>query len=290
MMTKDFKDLLRAFNANAVKYLIVGGHALGVHLVPRMTKDLDLFIRSDPENAAAAFRALAQFGAPLEGMSPTDFADGTTFQIGQEPDRIDILQLHTWTRAWNRNPAPFEVLRALKKEGKVRLVGVSTPEHDQNSVIDLMRGGWVDVVQVIYNIFEQEPAAELLPAAAEAGVGGIVRVVFDEGSLTGKWTRDTVFPEGDFRRAYFEGDRLGRSVARAARVAEAIKGSGFTLAQAAIKFALAHDAVGTVIPGMRNPRQAEENCRVSDLPAMTPGLQQSLRGHNWRRGFWYAGK
>jgi aryl-alcohol dehydrogenase-like predicted oxidoreductase len=205
-------------------------------------------------------------------------------------DRIDILQLHTWTRAWNRNPEPFEVLRALKKEGKVRLVGVSTPEHDQNSVIDLMRGGWVDVVQVIYNIFEQEPAAELLPAAAEAGVGVIVRVVFDEGSLTGKWTRDTVFPEGDFRRAYFEGDRLGRSVARAARVAEAIKGSGFTLAQAAIKFALAHDAVGTVIPGMRNPRQAEENCRVSDLPAMTPGLQQSLRGHNWRRGFWYAGK
>jgi hypothetical protein len=103
MMTKDFKDLLRAFNANAVKYLIVGGHALGVHLVPRMTKDLDLFIRSDPENAAAALRALAQFGAPLEGMSPTDFADGTTFQIGQEPDRIDILQRIdgiTFEEAW----------------------------------------------------------------------------------------------------------------------------------------------------------------------------------------------
>jgi hypothetical protein len=68
-----------------------------------MTKDLDLFIRSDPENAAAAFRALAQFGAPLEGMSPTDFADGTTFQIGQEPDRIDILQRIdgiTFEEAW----------------------------------------------------------------------------------------------------------------------------------------------------------------------------------------------
>jgi aryl-alcohol dehydrogenase-like predicted oxidoreductase len=205
-------------------------------------------------------------------------------------DRIDILQLHTWTRAWNRSPEPFEVLRALKKEGKVRFVGVSTPEHDQNSVIDLMRGGWVDVVQVIYNVFEQEPAAELLPAAAEAGVGVIVRVVFDEGSLTGKWTRDTVFPEGDFRRAYFEGDRLGRSVDRAARVAGAVKGSGFTLPQAAIKFALAHGAVGTVIPGMRNPQQAEANCRVSDLPAMTPELERSLRAHNWRRGFWYAGK
>jgi hypothetical protein len=92
MMPKDFKDLLRALNANAAEYLIVGGYALAVHLIPRMTKDLDLFIRSDPENAKAVFRALAQFGAPLEGMTEADFVDGTIFQIGQEPDRIDILQ------------------------------------------------------------------------------------------------------------------------------------------------------------------------------------------------------
>jgi len=103
MMTKDFKDLLRAFNASAVKYLIVGGHALGVHLIPRTTKDLDLFIRSDEENAKAVFRALAQFGAPLEGMSPTDFTDGTTFQIGEELDRIGLLQRIdgiTFDEAW----------------------------------------------------------------------------------------------------------------------------------------------------------------------------------------------
>jgi aryl-alcohol dehydrogenase-like predicted oxidoreductase len=172
----------------------------------------------------------------------------------------------------------------------VRFVGVSTPEHDQNSVIGLMRDGWVDVVQVIYNIFEQEPAAELLPAAAEADVGVIVRVVFDEGSLTGKWTEATRFAEGDFRRSYFEGDRLARSVARAARVAKSIEGSGYTLAQAAIKFALAHDAVGTVIPGMRNPSQADANCSVSDLPGMPVALHKRLREHNWLRGFWYSGK
>jgi len=205
-------------------------------------------------------------------------------------DRIDILQLHTWTRAWNRNPEPFSVLRKLKEEGKVRFVGVSTPEHDQNSVISLMRDGWVDVVQIIYNIFEQEPAAELLPAAVEADVGVIVRVVFDEGALTGKWTGETTFPEGDFRRSYFEGDRLGRAVARAGRVAAAVEGSGYTLPQAAIKFALASDAVGTVIPGMRNPAQAQANCSVSDLPAMKPELLRRLREHNWLRGFWYAGK
>ncbi len=205
-------------------------------------------------------------------------------------DRIDILQLHTWTRAWNADPKPFEVLRRMKKEGKVRFVGVSTPEHDQNSVIGLMKDGWVDVVQVIYNLFEQEPAAELLPVAAETGVGIIVRVVFDEGSLTGKWTSETKFAEGDFRRDYFEGDRLGRALARARKVEQSIEGSGYSLPQAAIGFALAHKAVSTVIPGMRNVAQAEANCAVSELPAMPAQLQRSLREHNWRRGVWYSGK
>jgi hypothetical protein len=103
MMAKDLKDLLNAFNVNAVKYLIVGGHAFGVHAQPRATKDLDLFIRSDSENAKAVFTALAQYGAPLDGLSPTDFSDGTSFQIGHPPDRIDILQQIdgiTFDEAW----------------------------------------------------------------------------------------------------------------------------------------------------------------------------------------------
>ena len=97
--------------------------------------------------------------------------------------------------------------------------------------------------------------------AAETGTGIIVRVVFDEGSLTGKWTSEDAFPEGDFRRGYFEGDRLGRAVDRAAKVAAELAGSGFTLPEAAIAFALAHGSAGTVIPGMRNPRQAEAELR-----------------------------
>jgi hypothetical protein len=103
MMTKDFKDLLKALNARAIKYLLIGGHAFGVHAEPRATKDLDIFIRSDPDNAKAVFNALAEFGAPLQGMSPGDFADGTTFQIGLPPDRIDVLQRIdgvTFDEAW----------------------------------------------------------------------------------------------------------------------------------------------------------------------------------------------
>ena len=204
--------------------------------------------------------------------------------------QLDLLQLHTWTRAWNRNPTPFRILRQLQREGLVRLIGISTPEQDQNCVIDLMRGGWVDAVQVIYNLFDQEPAAELLDVARECGVAIIVRVVFDEGALTGKFTAATTFPPDDFRAKYFAGDRVGRVVARVAEIERDLAGSGYTLPQAAIKWVLAHPAVSTVIPGMRNVAQAEANCAVSDLPAMPEPLVTRLRRHNWRRGVWYGGK
>jgi aryl-alcohol dehydrogenase-like predicted oxidoreductase len=204
--------------------------------------------------------------------------------------KIDLLQLHTWTRAWNRRPTPFEALRKIQQEGKLGLIGVSTPEHDQNSVIDLMRGGYIDAVQVIYNIFEQEPAAELLDVAGETGTGVIVRVAFDEGVLTGKFTAETKFAEDDFRRSYFAGDRLERAVHRAEAVRADLEGSGYTMAEAALKFALSHPAVSTVIPGMRNQTQADANCAVSDLPDLTPELLDKLRNHNWRRSVWYGGK
>lgn len=92
MLTRNFKDLLRALNANSARYLLIGGHAFGVYAEPRATKDLDVFVASDSKNAEAVFKALAEFGAPIQGMSTRDFSDGSTFQIGQPPERIDILQ------------------------------------------------------------------------------------------------------------------------------------------------------------------------------------------------------
>lgn len=205
-------------------------------------------------------------------------------------ERLDLLQLHTWTRAWNRHPVALETLRALQKEGKIEGNGLSTPEPDQNAFNDIMRGGWLDAVQVIYNIFEQEPAAEMLPLAREHGVGIIVRVVFDESALTGKFTADTKFPEGDFRNNYFAGDRLARVVERVEKIRATVGGREPDLATAALKFALKHPAVSTVIAGMRNADQAARNCAVADQPPMSDALEHDLRGHAWRRGFWYGGK
>lgn len=103
MMPKDLKELLRAFNEHGVRYLIVGGYAFGVHAEPRATKDLDILIRSDETNSAAIYHALTQYGAPLDGLTPRDFMDGSTFQIGQPPARVDILQRIdgvTFDEAW----------------------------------------------------------------------------------------------------------------------------------------------------------------------------------------------
>jgi hypothetical protein len=104
MLPKDLKDLLLAFNEQHVRYLIVGGYAFGVHAEPRATKDLDIFISPDAENSEAVFRALAQYGAPLQGLNPRDFMDGSAFQIGQPPARIDLLQQIdgvTFDEAWS---------------------------------------------------------------------------------------------------------------------------------------------------------------------------------------------
>lgn len=91
-MYQDYKDLLSAFHAHGVRYLIVGGYAVIFPAQPRFTRDIDVFIKADLENARATYTALAEFGAPLEGIHPEDFADrGSFFRFGRDPRGFDIL-------------------------------------------------------------------------------------------------------------------------------------------------------------------------------------------------------
>ena len=141
MVAKDLKDLLLAFNDQSVKYLVVGGYAFGVHAEPRATKDLDLFIRSDKENSEAVFRALAQYGAPLSGLSPADFMDGTIFQIGQPPARVDILQQIdgvSFDEAWENRIEGF-------LDGEIRTMVISKDDLIRNK---LASGREQDVLDV----------------------------------------------------------------------------------------------------------------------------------------------
>ena len=92
-MDRHLKDLLSALNAREVKYVVVGSYALAVHAQPRATGDLDVLVDTAPENAQAVFVALAEFGAPLQGLAASDFEDpDSIFQIGISPVRIDIIK------------------------------------------------------------------------------------------------------------------------------------------------------------------------------------------------------
>jgi hypothetical protein len=109
-MNSDFEDLLRTIERYGVKYLVVGGHAVMRYTEPRYTKDLDLWIEASAENSTAVFAALAEFGAPLAGLSPPDFArEGFVYQLGMPPARVDILMSIdgvTFSQAWpNRERA-----------------------------------------------------------------------------------------------------------------------------------------------------------------------------------------
>jgi len=91
-MFDEFKELLSIFNARSVRYLVVGGYAVSLHAQPRSTQDIDILIAADLENAGAVFTALREFGAPLEELTPSDFAaPGKFFRMGRAPLAVDIL-------------------------------------------------------------------------------------------------------------------------------------------------------------------------------------------------------
>ena len=205
-------------------------------------------------------------------------------------DCIDLVQIHTWSRAWNCDPRPIHVLKECQQEGKLRAIGISTPEHDQNAVIDVIRTGLVDTVQLCYNIFEQEPQAELFSAALEYDVGVIVRVPFDEAGLTGKLSPDTTWDDDDIRSQYYQCDRLGRTVDRVETIRQAIGTTRQIIAPESLAFCLKPKAVSTVIPGIRSVKQAEMNCAAGEAEPMSDEVEQKLRTHYWRRSFWYSGK
>ena len=111
-LNRDFSDLLSELNAKGARYLLVGGYALSSYGRPRATGDLDLWIESSLSNAESVFRALADYGAPLERVTPADFTKpGMILQIGVSPNRVDILTSLTgltFAEAWeNRKPTSF---------------------------------------------------------------------------------------------------------------------------------------------------------------------------------------
>lgn len=201
-------------------------------------------------------------------------------------DCIDIQQFHVWNDEWTNETEWQDAISKLKEEGKIRHFGVSINDHQPENAIQLGATGLVDSFQVIYNIFDQSPEEKLFPFCLEKKIAIIVRVPFDEGSLTGSVTPETTFPAGDFRNSYFKGDRKKQVTDRIAKLQRLLGAEARSLAELALRYTLSHPAVSTVIPGMRTTKNVEANCAVSDGILLSRDLLAELKGHRWDRNFY----
>ena len=201
-------------------------------------------------------------------------------------DALDLQQFHVWSDTWMEQGDWLDTVQQLKNEGKIHFFGVSINDHEPESALKLVRSGVVDVVQVIYNVFDQSPEDELFPACQEHNVGVIVRVPFDEGALTGTITPDTEFPAADWRNNYFRGDRKREVYERVQRIAQDLNIDLEQLPEVALRYVLSHPAVSTVIPGMRRVRNVERNMAVGDGQGLPDAQVQQLKAHRWVRNYY----
>ena len=195
---------------------------------------------------------------------------------------IDLMQFHVWNDRWARDPRWQREVHALKDEGMVRAWGVSVNRWEPANVLDTLETGLIDAVQVIYNIFDQNPEDELFPRCEQLGVAVIARVPFDEGSLAGTLTKESRWPEGDWRNRYFTRENLLPTLDRVATLKRIVP-PGMTLPELALRFILQHPTVSTVIPGMRKPSHVAANASVSDGTRLPDDLMAQLRRHRWGR-------
>jgi aryl-alcohol dehydrogenase-like predicted oxidoreductase len=201
-------------------------------------------------------------------------------------DHVELLQLHVWHDRFLQEDGWKDALLGLKKAGKVRFLGVSVSEHEADTALEAAAAGLFDAMQVLYNIYDPRPADALLPACRAHGLGVLARVPFDEGGLTGEIRPDTTFPEGDFRNHYFAGIRRKLVFERTEALRPLLGEEARTLPELALRFCLSHEAVSSVIPGMRSAARVDANAPVGDGRPLSPRLLEDLRPHAWPRNFY----
>ena len=195
---------------------------------------------------------------------------------------IDLLQFHVWDDSWADEPEFHETVARLKREGWIHSFGLSLNRWEPENGIKALRTGLVDVVQVIYNIFDQAPEDKLFPVCRELNIGVIARVPLDEGSLGGKMTLQTRFPESDWRARYFGPENLSETIPRVEKLKELVP-AGMTLPEMAIRFILADPTVSTTIVGMRKLDHVRQNLALSDALPLDETLLVKLKEHRWDR-------
>ena len=197
-------------------------------------------------------------------------------------DTIDLIQFHTWEDSWLDDIRWVKKVEELRRAGKIQAVGISINRWEPWNGVKAVRSGLIDAVQVIYNIFDQNPEDELFPACQEMGVAVIARVPFDEGTLTGNLTLESKWPEGDWRNSYFVPENLKSSVEHGKRLKPVVP-PDMTMPEMALRFILNNPVVSTIIPGMRKIEHVENNIATSDAGPLPKSLHATLKGHRWDR-------
>ncbi len=196
--------------------------------------------------------------------------------------RFDLMQFHVWEDVWVEDDRWARKLDELRSQKLFSAIGISINRWEPGNGVKAVRSGLIDSVQVIYNIFDQNPEDELFPACAEMDVAAIARVPFDEGTLTGTLTKDSTWPEGDWRNTYFVPANLIPSVERAEKL-KSILPAGMTLPEMALRFILNNPNVSTIIPGMRKLANVNSNIAASDAGGLPKDLVSELQEHRWER-------
>lgn len=195
---------------------------------------------------------------------------------------FDLMQFHTWEDSWLADDLWFQKLVDLKEQGLINAVGISINRWEPWNGVQAVNSGVIDAVQVIYNIFDQNPDDELIPACRKHDVAFIARVPFDEGTLTGNITLESTWPEDDWRSTYFVPENLQSSVAHANALKPLVP-NDMSMAEMAMRFILAEPVVSTIIPGMRKLHHVEQNLANSDAGPLDDELLDELKKHRWDR-------
>ncbi len=197
-------------------------------------------------------------------------------------ESIDLIQFHTWEDGWLEDDRWVKKVDDLRAQGLIHAVGISINRWEPWNGVRAVEAGLIDAVQVIYNIFDQNPEDRLFPACAAMDVAVIARVPFDEGTLTGHLTLESKWPEGDWRSTYFVAENLKASVQRAEALRPLIP-PGMNMPQMALRFILNNPAVSTIIPGMRKLANVEANINAVNRGPLPGDLHSELRKHRWDR-------
>jgi aryl-alcohol dehydrogenase-like predicted oxidoreductase len=250
--------------------------------VVRAHADRTLFVATKipPKN----FRWPSQRGFTLDECFPPDhiheYAQKSLQNLGLP--RIDLLQFHVWEDDWAHDGRWQRAMDELKQQGLIRAVGISVNRWEPANVLKTLSTDLVDAVQVIYNVFDQSPQDELLPVCRERNIAVIARVPFDEGSLTGTLTKQSKWPQGDWRNTYFGPENLAASVDRVESLRQLVP-AGMTMPALALRWILADPRVSTIIPGMRKTAHVAANLAVSDGERFDSALMDQLKAHRWDR-------